>query len=337
MDNVRRILSVGLVTLSALVLAGPPASAQEGTLKKIKDTNTITLGHRDASIPFSYFDDKQAAVGYAMDLCGKIVDAVKAELKMPNLQVKLNPVTSATRIPLMANGTIDLECGSTTNNLERQKQVAFTITHFVTANRFVSKKAANLKTLNDLKGKTVVSTSGTTNIKQITELNGQQNLGITILPAKDHAEAFLMVESGRAVAFFMDDILLYSLVASSKAPAEWGIFWQLSPDGRGTYLDTLVAGLGWTLATALAAWVIALILGTIVGVVRTTPVRWLRLLGDAWVELFRNVPLLVQMFLWFFVVPELLPASVGVWLKQLPRSAFYTAVVCLSLYTSARV
>ena len=117
----------------------------------------------------------------------------------------------------------------------------------------------------------------------------------------------------------------------------WGIFWQLSPDGRGTYLDTLVAGLGWTLATALASWVIALILGTIVGVVRTTPVRWLRLLGDAWVELFRNVPLLVQMFLWFFVVPELLPASVGVWLKQLPRSAFYTAVVCLSLYTSARV
>jgi len=117
----------------------------------------------------------------------------------------------------------------------------------------------------------------------------------------------------------------------------WGIFWQLSPDGHGTYLDTLVAGLGWTLATALAAWVIALILGMIVGVVRTTPVRWLRLLGDAWVELFRNVPLLVQMFLWFFVVPELLPASVGTWLKQLPRSAFYTAVVCLSLYTSARV
>ena len=117
----------------------------------------------------------------------------------------------------------------------------------------------------------------------------------------------------------------------------WGIFWQLSPDGRGTYLDTLIAGLGWTLATALSAWVIALILGMIVGVVRTTPVRWLRLLGDAWVEVFRNVPLLVQMFLWFFVVPELLPASVGTWLKQLPRSAFYTAVVCLGLYTSARV
>ena len=117
----------------------------------------------------------------------------------------------------------------------------------------------------------------------------------------------------------------------------WGIFWQLSPDGRGTYLDTLLAGLGWTLATALLAWVIALALGLVVGVVRTTPVPWLRRLGDAWVEVFRNVPLLVQMFLWFFVVPELLPASVGVWLKQLPRSAFYTAVVCLGLYTSARV
>ena len=117
----------------------------------------------------------------------------------------------------------------------------------------------------------------------------------------------------------------------------WGIFWQLSPDGHGTYLDTLIAGLGWTLLTALSAWIIALVLGMIVGVIRTTPIRWLRLLGDAWVEIFRNVPLLVQMFLWFFVVPELLPAAAGAWLKQLPRSAFYTAVVCLGLYTSARV
>lgn len=117
----------------------------------------------------------------------------------------------------------------------------------------------------------------------------------------------------------------------------WSIFWQLSPDGRGTYLDTLVAGLGWTLATALSAWVIALVLGMMVGVVRTTPMRWLARLGDAYVEVFRNVPLLVQMFLWFFVVPELVPAAAGTWLKQLPRSAFYTAVICLGFYTSARV
>ena len=223
MDKVRSILSVGLITLSALLVAAGPASAQEGTLKKIKETGAITLGHRDASIPFSYFDDKQQAVGYAMDLCGKIVDAVKAELKMPNLQVKLNPVTSATRIPLMANGTIDLECGSTTNNLERQKQVAFTITHFVTANRFVSKKAANLKSLDDLKGKTIVSTAGTTNIKQITEINAAQNLGMNIISANGHPEAFQMVETGRAAAFVMDDILLYSLQANSRNPGEFEI------------------------------------------------------------------------------------------------------------------
>jgi glutamate/aspartate transport system substrate-binding protein len=210
--------------LAAATLAvSAPVLAQEGTLKKIKDAGAITIGHRDASIPFSYYDDKQQPVGYAMELCLRIVDAVKNELKMPNLKVNYQLVTSANRIPLMANGTIDLECGSTTNNLERQKQVSFTITHFVTANRFVSKKAANLKTVDDLKGKTVVSTSGTTNIKQITEINGQKNLGITILPAKDHAEAFLMVETGRAAAFFMDDILLYSLVANSKTPSEWVI------------------------------------------------------------------------------------------------------------------
>jgi len=199
--------------------------AQEltGTLKKIKERSSITLGHRDTSIPFSYYDDKQQVIGYAMDICYKVVDAIKAELKMPKIDVKLNPVTSATRIPLMANGTIDLECGSTTNNLERQKQVAFATTHFVTANRFVSKKASNLKTVNDLKGKTVVSTSGTTNIKQANEINVEKKLGMSIIAAKDHAESFLTVETGRAVAFFMDDILLYSLVANSKNPSEWVI------------------------------------------------------------------------------------------------------------------
>ena len=211
----------------AIVVAGFALSAQAqeltGTLKKIKESGTITLGHRDTSIPFSYYDDKQQVIGYAMDICMKIVDAVKAELKMPNLKVVLNPVTSATRIPLMANGTVDLECGSTTNNLDRQKQVSFTNTHFVTANRYVAKKASNIAKLADLKGKTVVSTAGTTNIKWLTEENGKQNLGMNILTAKDHAEAFLMVETDRAAAFFMDDILLYSLVASSKAPADYVI------------------------------------------------------------------------------------------------------------------
>ncbi len=217
-----RIAMLLAAVLAAATLAGP-ASAQSGTLDKIKSSGTITLGHRDTSIPFSYYDDKQQVVGYAMDICYKVVDAIKAHLKLAKLDIKLNPVTSATRIPLMANGTIDLECGSTTNNLERQKQVAFATTHFVTANRFVSKKAAKLKTVNDLKGKTVVSTSGTTNIKQATEINVEKKLGMNIIAAKDHAESFLTVETGRAVAFFMDDILLYSLVANSRNPGEWVI------------------------------------------------------------------------------------------------------------------
>jgi glutamate/aspartate transport system substrate-binding protein len=199
------------------------AAAQEGTLQKVKSSGSITIGHRDASIPFSYYDDKQQVVGYAVDLCNRIVDAVKTELKMPKLETKYQLVTSANRIPLMANGTIDLECGSTTNNLERQKQVWFTITHFVTANRWVAKKSANLKKLEDLKGKTIVSTAGTTNIKQITEINGQQNLGMNIISANGHPEAFQMVETGRAVAFVMDDILLYSLAAQSRNPKDYEI------------------------------------------------------------------------------------------------------------------
>ena len=214
------------ILFAALFAAGAvagAANAQTGTLKKIKDSGSITIGHRDTSIPFSYYDDKQQVVGYAVDLCLGIVDAIKSNLKMAKIDVKYNPVTSATRIPLMANGTIDLECGSTTNNLERQKQVAFTITHFVTANRYVAKKASNIKTLNDLKGKTIVSTSGTTNIKWATEENTARKLGMNIIAAKDHAESFLTVDTGRAAAFFMDDILLYSLVATSRNPGDWAI------------------------------------------------------------------------------------------------------------------
>jgi glutamate/aspartate transport system substrate-binding protein len=208
--------------LAALAFAST-ATAQEGTLKKIKDSGSITIGHRDASVPFSYYDDKQQPVGYAMDLCARIVEGVKTELKMQKIETKYQLVTSANRIPLMANGTIDLECGSTTNNLERQKLVWFTITHFVTANRWVAKRTAKLNKLADLKGKTIVSTAGTTNIKQITELNGEQKLGANIISANGHAEAFQMVETGRAVAFVMDDILLYSLVAQSRSPKDYAI------------------------------------------------------------------------------------------------------------------
>jgi len=212
-----------IVCLLAGALCTGPAMAQDltGTLKNIKETGAITLGFRDSSIPFSYLDDNQKPIGYAMDICYKIVDAVKKELKLDKLEVKLNPVTSSTRIPLLANGTIDLECGSTTNNAERQKQISFTNTHFLTASRYVTKKSSKINAIDDLKGKAVVSTAGTTNIKQLTEANAARNLGINIIPAKDHAEAFLMVETDRAVAFVMDDILLASLVAGSKDPAAY--------------------------------------------------------------------------------------------------------------------
>ncbi|MCX7151431.1 MAG: amino acid ABC transporter substrate-binding protein, partial [Proteobacteria bacterium] len=216
------ILFAGLMASAGLVIAGA-ASAQEltGTLKKIKDSGSISVGHRDASIPFSYLDDKQQPIGYSMDLCMKIVDAVKANLKMPNLKIVLTPVTSATRIPLLANGTVDMECGSTTNNLDRQKQISYVVTTFVTANRVMAKKSSKVAKLDDLKGKALVSTSGTTNLKQVTELNASRNLGMNIMAAKDHAEAFLMVETDRVTAFAMDDILLYGLVASAKTPGDF--------------------------------------------------------------------------------------------------------------------
>jgi glutamate/aspartate transport system substrate-binding protein len=214
---------IGLAFAAALLSAQAGAEELTGTLKKIKETGAISLGYRDSSIPFSYLDDNQKPIGFAMDICLGIVDAVKNELKLDKAKVELIPVTSSTRIPLLANGTIDLECGSTTNNAERVRQVAFTNTHFLTATRFVSKKSSHLNSIDDLKGKPVVATSGTTNIKQLTEANAARNLGIIIIPAKDHAEAFLMVETDRAVAFVMDDILLASFVAGSKDPSAYAI------------------------------------------------------------------------------------------------------------------
>jgi glutamate/aspartate transport system substrate-binding protein len=214
---------IGLALAASFCAAQANAEELTGTLKNIKETGAITLAFRDSSIPFSYLDDNQKPIGFAMDICYKIVDAVKKELKLGKLEVKLSPVTSSNRIPLLANGTVDLECGSTTNNAEREKQVWFTNTHFLTASRFVSKKANKLDKIDDLKGKSVVSTAGTTNIKQLTEANAARNLGVNVIPAKDHAEAFLMVETDRAVAFVMDDILLASLVAGSKAPSSYAI------------------------------------------------------------------------------------------------------------------
>ena len=250
-----------LSKLSAALLASAlisvPATAQEitGTLKKIKDSGTITIGHRETSIPFSYLDEKQQPIGYSMDLCAAIVEEVKKELALPTLTVKYNPVTSQTRIPLMSNGTVDLECGSTTNNLTRQKQVSFAPITFVTGTKLVVKKTAKVKSYKDLKNKTVVVTQGTTNERTIKALSDKENLNIKFLNAKDHAESFLTVESGRAAAFAMDDVLLYGLIAKAKKPKDfevignylsydpYGIMYRNNDSAFGVVVNRALSGL----------------------------------------------------------------------------------------------
>ena len=209
----------------ALALLAVPAASQEltGTLRKIKDSGTLTLGHRETSIPFSYLDERQQPIGYSIDICAAVVEEVKKELSLATLNVRFNAVTSQTRIPLMENGTIDLECGSTTNTLTRQKQVSFAPATFITGTKLVVKKSSRVRSYRDLKGKTVVVTQGTTNERAIKALADRENLGIKFLNAKDHAESFLTVESGRAVAFAMDDILLYGLVAKARNPKDFEV------------------------------------------------------------------------------------------------------------------
>ncbi len=209
--------------ISVAVAALSIFAAQGQTLEKIKADGAITLGYRDAASPFSYLDDKQQPIGYSMDICYKIVDAVKAELRMPALKVNLNPVAPATRIPLISNGTVDLECGVSTNNADRQKQVSFSPTTFVAASRLMFKKTLQVESLADLKGKTVVSPSGSTNIRVITEQNTTKQLGINIAGVQDLPEAFLMVETGRAAAFTTDDVLIYNMIANSKSPGDYAV------------------------------------------------------------------------------------------------------------------
>jgi glutamate/aspartate transport system substrate-binding protein len=202
------------------LVAFAPALANDvsGTLNKIQSTGVITLGVRDSSIPFSYLDNQLRAIGYAAEICFKIADAVKHELHLQEPKVQTLEVTSSTRIPLMMNGTIDLECGSTTNNAERQKRVSFTNTCYLAINKFVSKRTSGIRTIDDLRGRNVVATAGTTNIQELIEANAARHLNLTITAAKDHSEGFLMVETDHAAAFVEDDVILAGLVTSSKQP-----------------------------------------------------------------------------------------------------------------------
>ena len=213
---------VGATLCFIALCAGVQAQEElTGTLKKIKDAGTISVGHRESSIPFSYYDDKNQVVGYSQELVLKVVDAVKQKLNMPNLQVKLIPVTSQNRIPLIQNGTIEIESGSTTNNLERQKQVDFSNTMFIIGTRLLVKKDSPIKDFPDLKGKNVVVTAGTTSERLIREMNEKNAMGMNIISAKDHGESFLTLQSGRAAAFMLDDALLAGERAKARNPSDW--------------------------------------------------------------------------------------------------------------------
>ena len=214
------------LALVAAVLAACSASAvaqESQTLKKIKDTGSITLGHRESSIPFSYYDDKQQVIGYSHELMLKVVEAIKADQKLAKLDTKLMPVTSANRITLVQNGTVDIECGSTTNNTERQKQVGFSTSIFVIGTKLMTKKNAGINDFPDLAGKNVVTTAGTTSERLIRKMNEEKKMNMNIISAKDHGEAFLTLETGRAVAFMMDDALLYGEMAKAKKPGDWTV------------------------------------------------------------------------------------------------------------------
>ena len=208
---------LGLMTGSAL------AEELTGTLAKIKESGVIVVGHRESSIPFSYYGDKQEVIGYSQDYSNLIVDAVKKELNLPDLKVKYLPVTSKTRIQLLNNYTYDFECGSTTNNLERQKTVGFSDSIFIVGTRFLVKADSNINSIEDLKGKNVVTTAGTTSEIRLNQINNKENLGIRIITPKDHGDAFNALETGRAAAFLMDDALLAGERSRAINPAEWKI------------------------------------------------------------------------------------------------------------------
>ena len=201
--------------------AGFVAAQESVTLKKIKATGVISIGYREGSVPFSYLDDNHQPVGYSIDICNRIVVAIRKQLKLKTLAVRLMPMTPATRIPLVANGTIDLECGVTTNTQERQNSVAFSVTTFVTESRLVSKRKSPVLRIDDMRGKAVVTTIGTTSMRYLNELNQSRQLGMEILAGRDDADSFLMVAAGRAQAYAMDDVLLRSFIANAQQPDDY--------------------------------------------------------------------------------------------------------------------
>jgi glutamate/aspartate transport system substrate-binding protein len=220
----RRLLQLVIPLLAMAAVQHAAAQALDSpTLRKIRDAGVITLGYRVESVPFSYLDAKRKPIGYSMDICQRVVDVVRQRLAMPDLEVRLMPVSSATRLPLVTNGTVDLECGVTTHTAERAKNVAFSVTTFVASSRLLTKKGSGIRTLDDLRGQPVSSTLATTSIQYLHAENQARGLDMKILAAIDDVESFRMVGTGRAVAYAMDDVLLRSLLANAPDGADYRI------------------------------------------------------------------------------------------------------------------
>jgi len=224
------------IVVAAIALLATSGHAAElyGTLKKIKQTGTVNLGHREASVPFAYMGKDGEPIGYTMDLCYKIIDRIKKQLHLPDLKIKLVPVTSQTRIPLLANGTIDIECGSTTNNLTRSKQIDYLAITFITGTKLAVKKGSGIKQIEDLHGKRVSLSLGTTNEKAIKRVAKANGLKIKYHMVKDHPQGWLSLETGRADAYASDDVLLYGLISKAKNPCGYevvGRFLSYDPYG----------------------------------------------------------------------------------------------------------
>ena len=212
-------MKLSTLTTAALLTAGLTSAASAQTLQKITDSNKITVSYRESSVPFSYLIGSTKAVGFSVELTEAIIEDVRKKIKKPSLEVAYMPVTSQNRIPLLVNGTYDLECGSTTNNSARGKDVTFAVSHFYTGTRLLTKKSSGIKNYADLAKKTVSSTTGTTNAQVIRKYSADKNLDMQLILGKDHDDSLLLVETDRAVAFAMDDILLFGLMANSKNPA----------------------------------------------------------------------------------------------------------------------
>ena len=210
----------------AVLIAAYPTHADEGAsyiLKRIKERGTINMGHREASVPFAYIGPDGEPIGYSIDICNKIVESIRETLEMPDLAVKHVPVTPQTRIALIANGTIDMECGSTTNNLTRQKQVDYLATSFITGTKLLTRKDSGITEIEDMDGKVIALAEGTTNERAIKRVMEEKGLDIKIVPVKDHSQGWVALETDRVDAYSTDDVLLYGLVSKAKSPEQFHV------------------------------------------------------------------------------------------------------------------